>query len=506
MENIILGLGLGLGFRQTSNSRIRGSTSRGISSEVEKRELYRRIGLEYVSVEEEVRKGEEARRQKRLIENRKKYGKKYGKKYSPVEIMPIKEAKKSLEKPEHKTSRAKEDKQEESGGIKRTLKDTYFRLTSKILNAPGEVPPEILADHREKINEASVKLDDLINDLRKAGDIASDEMDKRIVSTDIDKIYRKVKKSASDEKKLNDLTIELNNKKAEILKNMRNNVSQTFKVDSFENELIKFAKANFKDMSKEEIDEEIQYVLLDSKIDENGKLVLPKRSIFQDVIFDKNGQINPKYQNVADAVSKGAEIKRLTTMSNEELLDLGKVLQDGFLEDGKDIEELKDKNSKSYKLLKFIKDNSQIVTDEDLDKFKTDIYMDYYDYQTTEEVSEEINITYKLLLSSQIRSQLDTIKGIIFGYDQMEKNGEKRFDRDARRKREMALKVARRKVDILEKAGLSKTINHGDEQSKDVMERAREILLPELKNARDKDIGKYKEVFGKKNKDHGERN
>ena len=38
-----------------------------------------------------------------------------------------------------------------------------------------------------------------------------------------------------------------------------------------------FAEQNFPNMPKEELEEEIKYALLDSKVDKKGNLILPKR-------------------------------------------------------------------------------------------------------------------------------------------------------------------------------------------------------------------------------------
>lgn len=116
---------------------------------------------------------------------------------------------------------------------------------------------------------------------------------------------------------------------------------------------------------------------------------------------------------------------------------------------------------------------------------------------------EEIEITHKMILAEEIHRQLLEIKDIVKQYDDKEKaNGT--LDRDDSKKRELALKIARRKVKALEKAKLSKVIELGEKNSKGVINRARGILLPHLENAKYKDLNKFDKTFNENEQEQSE--
>ena len=107
---------------------------------------------------------------------------------------------------------------------------------------------------------------------------------------------------------------------------------------------------------------------------------------------------------------------------------------------------------------------------------------------------EEAEITQKMMLAEEIHRQLLEIKDIVKQYDDKEKaNGT--LDKDDSKKRELALKIARRKVKVLEKAKLSKVIELGEKNSKGVINRAKGILLPHLENAKYKDLDRFEKTF-----------
>ena len=107
---------------------------------------------------------------------------------------------------------------------------------------------------------------------------------------------------------------------------------------------------------------------------------------------------------------------------------------------------------------------------------------------------EEAEITQKMMLAEEIHRQLLEIKDIVKQYDDKEKaNGT--LDKDDSKKRELALKIARRKVKVLEL---------GEKNSKGVINRAKGILLPHLENAKYKDLDRFEKTFNENEQEQSE--
>ena len=77
----------------------------------------------------------------------------------------------------------------------------------------------------------------------------------------------------------------------EHLNDIKSYFEEAQKPVKLEEQLRKIAKARYSELTDDELNEEIEYALLDSKVDKNGKLILPGRSIFNNLLFDKNGEI-----------------------------------------------------------------------------------------------------------------------------------------------------------------------------------------------------------------------
>lgn len=114
--------------------------------------------------------------------------------------------------------------------------------------------------------------------------------------------------------------------------------------------------------------------------------------------------------------------------------------------------------------------------------------------EAVESVLDEVETYHKLILSKEIQEQLLEIQDIIHNYDEKEKNGES-LDKDDKTKRQLALKIARKKVQSLEKAGISEIINDGDNTSKSIITKAKEILLPNLEKSRASGEKEFQEKF-----------
>ena len=393
--------------------------------------------------------------------------------------------------------KAKSDRTEENGRgnkkdgiIKRTLKLVYFKLTASMLNAPGKVPPEILSKNKDLIDKSSEKLDTLIENLKENKKAISNEnqIQEEKFDDDIKVLYEKMINGEFDEKAIKDFKGILNERKDKQLGSIRNDIINLIQDKKLEDKFRIFAEENFPNMPKEELEEEIKYALLDSKIDKNGKLVLPQRSLFKDVLYDENGEIQSDKLDIVNTIKTNCEFLKVKDLSNQDIEDIAKDFKEG-----KD-QSILDEASKAMAFRNFLSTHADLVSD-DFTNIISNILETYDEYNLTKNLSEETEITHKIMLSEEINRQFLEIKDIVKQYDDKEQaNGT--LSRDDSKKRELALKIARRKVNSLEKAKLSKVIEQGDNNSKAVITRARGILLPHLENARNKDSKKFEKNFG----------
>lgn len=461
-------------------------------------DFYRRIGVTYVDTSEFSKAVDRQTSDRKLMEYRKKYHDKFRyirEQKSVREELGIKPEKKSTRRTDKKPEKDKSGKQpekKEDGKIKKTLKLGYFKLTSRMLNAPGEVPPELLSKNKRLITKSTMKLDKVLEDLSKAKQTLSGRNSRNEnIPEDIADTYGQMSRGELDEEGLANFEETLDEKGRELLDGLKGSVQGIFKKEYFAEELRKFGQERLTDIPESELEEEIQYALQDATLDESGKLVLPKYSIFQSVVFDEKGEIRPGQENIVKLFSQKAEMDRLTDLSDAELIELSRQLA---LNRSKTGEIDLPTDSKGYKLTEFIKANPDIVDFDNLDVRQSEIEEDYGAFTATQNVAEEVQVTHKMLLASQVKGQLAQLRDIVRGYDSKERS-EDGLSRSDSKKREIALKMARRKVDALNKAGLSKVISEGEKSSKGVIKRARGLLLPELENARDKDQRRFDKTF-----------
>ena len=369
--------------------------------------------------------------------------------------------------------------------FKKTIKSLYYKATASILIAPGKVPPEILKENRNLIMDSSEKLEKLIGEFERADSIVSaqNKANAKEFPDDLKETYSDMSEGKLDEEGLEKFEAALSKKKREQIKSIRESFDslQRSKVES---ELRKFAKARFSEMPEAELEAEIKYAILDSKVDKDGKLVLPSRSIFQECLYDEKGEVLPEQANLVSLMSTYAESPKVSKLSNREILNLSRNYRD--------LGKMK-KESKVYKIAQMLKEHPEMLP-QDSDEIMREIDSKAREYLLTHDISKEAEFKHKIIIANEIRGQFEEIKTIVGEYDQKEADGEELNETDSK-KREIALKIARKKVKSLERTGLSKLVAEGERTSKGVIKRARSVLIPTLDRARNRGNRRFTREF-----------
>ena len=453
---------LHIGQQEKSDSKV----SSGSDSKSEVKKLYESLGLEYDIDDQSQGKGRNSQvSSKDIAEFRKKYH-------------------------SHDKFFTAKSKRTEDGKIKRTLKLAYFKLTASMLIAPGKVPPEILSKNKDLIDESSKKLDVLLADLKKAKETVSgrNKNQKDKMGSGISSYYEEMLEgNDNDEEKIEKCEKHFRLEKKLQMSDLKESISNIIQNKKLEDKVRAFAEQNFPNMPKEELEEEIKYALLDSKVDKKGNLILPQHSIFKDLLFDENGKIQSDKLDIVNTIKTNCEFLKVTDLSETDIKDIAKDFKYGSHES------IFKSPSKARAFRDFLSTHVDLVND-DYDNIVSNIIETYDRYNVTENLLEEAEITHKMILAEKIQGQFEEIKRIVREYDDKErKNGS--LNKEDTKKRELALKIARRKVKSLERAKLSKIIEQGEKKSKGVIKRARGILLPRLENTVNRDSKKFKKNF-----------
>ena len=350
--------------------------------------------------------------------------------------------------------------------IKRLLNEHYGisekkkskRINSLAISDPEDVSPEILVENREIIETASKKLEVFITELEKAKvDIRSKNDARNIdIPDDILSPYFDMIDGVMDEEYFVDFESALKQKQEKQIKTIRDSFEYLQKA-KLEKTLKELALSKFEDMPPRELDAEIKYVMLDSKIDKDGKLVLPKRSIFKDLMFDEKGELLPDQANLATSITTYGSVKKVSELSDEEIGDA---------------------------VTKFVEEHSEMLPEDSELKLEL-IENTSKEHLLTRDIAEEAEIRHKLLISEEIKEQFEKISRIVKSYDEKE-HSDTGLSKAEERKRNALLRIAKKKVALLEKAGLSKIIADGEKTSDDIMEKAKGILLPKLEATRNR--------------------
>ena len=471
---------LHIGQQEKSSSVIssRGDSKNKESEDLYLKNLYESLGLEYDIAGQSQENARNSQVGSKDID-------KFLKKYHSKDKAKFFKAKSERTENEDK---GKDNKQD--GKIKKTLKLAYFKLTASMLNAPGKVPPEILSKNKELIDKSSEKLDILISDLKKAKETVSgrNKNKKDKMGNEISSFYEEMLEgNTNDEEKVEKCKKHFSLEKKHQMNDLKESMSNIIQNTKLKDKVRTFAEQNFPNMPKEELEEEIKYVLLDSNVDKEGKLILPKHSIFKDLLFDENGEIQSGKLDIVNTIKTNCEFLKVTDLSETDIKDIAKDFKYGSHDS------IFKSPSKARAFRDFLSTNVDLVND-DYDNVVANIIETYDRYNITENLLEETEITHKMILAEKTQSQFEKIKSIVREYDDKERE-DGSLNKEDTKKRELALKIARRKVKSLERAKLSKVIEQGERNSKGVIKRAKGILLPHLENSKNMDSKKFEKNF-----------
>ena len=276
-DKIIAGLGIRENVAQvTRNSS--SSRSENLSQEAIVRETFEKLGIPFERVEDKIKRSED----ERLARKAGLYGKKW--------------KSSSLTKAVEKAKKGERPAPKKDGKVKKTLKLFYFKLTSKVLNAPGTVPPKFLADNRKKIGEASERLSEMISDLSEARKMLQDRNSDNsfYIPSDIEKHYSKMPQGEPTEQDLeylDDFFDVLCEKQDDLLETMRKTIYDSVKrddlgevpkgvIDLSDEELLDFAKRirNGEDIRSSSDKKSKSYKLLEA-MERDSELITPENLI-----------------------------------------------------------------------------------------------------------------------------------------------------------------------------------------------------------------------------------
>ena len=406
--------------------------------------------------------------------------KKYGivRKNSRTRISNKKEKPKEIELEE-------EDRPEkEDGKIKKALKKAYFKMTASIIMAPGKVPEEMLAENRELFKKSSEKLDKMIAEVNKARDIIINQNHSSLanIPDDLQELYSKMSDGNFAEIDLENFESELEIKSKEQVSQIREKF-EILQKQRLENKLRKLAEE--KGFTGQELEDEIEYAVLDSKLDEDGDLVLPAHSIFKEIFDENDGNIKATPADIIKTkLITYISSPKISELSDEEIMNLGKNF--GY-------PQKMNPKSKQYAVDKYFMNNPEVLPD-DFTEIRNDIRAISNQHIAVTRMLEETELRHKLIILDEIQSQFSKIDEIIQRCDDKEaSNGE--LDRKDSKKRETVLKIARTKVNSLEKAGLSQVVSEGEKKQKGLLKRAKGILMPDLENAKNKQSQRLQEEY-----------
>lgn len=399
------------------------------------------------------------------------------------------------EQEEQDSKRTKKEEKEakpkkEDGKIIKAIKQKYFRLTADIIMAPGEVPPEILAENRELLKKASNQVKDLDAEIKRARDIIANQnkssLDLSSTTPEVVEIYNKMVAEELDEETLDGFAVTLQEEEQKQIEKVRDGFGQfeTMKKAQLEETLKSLIEANFSDIEGQELLDEIEYAVLDSEIDKDGNLVLPPRSVFSELFTAKEGEtISPDAEKAKQLLSTYRATPRIEDLSSEEIIKLGRNF--------KNLDKM-DPSSKEYAVAKYISEHPEMMP-ADVDTVVAGIEGASKAQIATERMAQEAELRHKSLILDEIQGQFQNISQIVEKYDVAERA--EPLSKDDKKKRAIALKIARAKVASLEKTKLTRVIEDGATKTKGLLKRARSVLLPSLEEVRDNGKKKLEEQY-----------
>ena len=450
--------GLRITARETNSPRSRSGKAIDAKRKDYLADLYRRAGLEKSSFEI-VEEAEE--------EWQKKLDEKYG-------IIRQKKEKEASPKD------TKEDKKEKESKIKKA----YYKLTSAMLIAPGKVPPEILAENRELLESASLKLVKVVEELKQAKTTISSKIDFAKVPDELQESYVTMSEDKMAEESLGEFETVLEQKQTQQLEVIRTTLTY-LQESKLKSTLSNFIKMKFPTMSEKDVAQEIEYVMKDAKVNKDGKLVLPKRSAMKEAILDEKGEVLPEYADLISSITTYSSTPKVSELSDAQI----KKLANQFC----DAKEPLEPDSKEFAVAEFLTGRTEMLPIDAEDR-KRSIGDTFKTYLVLQDIAEEAEIRHKIILSEEIGEQLAKAREIVRRYDEREVSNGELEETEAKRRADV-LKIAKQKVAALEKAGLSQVIQKGEAESRGVIEKARSFLLPHLQDARETGTKKLDKEF-----------
>ena len=210
----------------------------------------------------------------------------------------------------------------------------------------------------KKIEKTEEKLNIVIEDLKNAKKTIFEKNKNQIdkVDDDVKNAYEYMLTNQNDKEKVvkfEEKILQKENTQKESMKRDIDNIISNKKLyEQFEN----IFESNFLDLSRKEFMDQVDYIFNNSKIDKDGKLIVPKDSIFRNVIFNENGEIRSGKEDVIDILSTNYELRKVKDLSNKDIEVIAKDFKDN-----RDESEL-DEKSKGYAFRKFIVSHPELVS------------------------------------------------------------------------------------------------------------------------------------------------
>lgn len=458
---------------------------------------------------------------------------------------------------------SKEDKGDKENNENRE-NNTYFKLTASMLRAPGQVPPEILSENRELIENTLPKLEEAIKKLNEAKtalatqnktadqnkaanfDIVADNIG---LSYDFRGYYDDMINENLDEKSLtkleNDLIEKINGMqegsdtyeattsvlseietyhKASIVEEIKKQLTDIQEiVKKYDEREAKRKELSSKDSSKRQLAlkiarrkvESLQYTGINEIVssgNQESQIIIEKAKGI--LLSELTATRDQDKNNLEKALSQEPDSREQMEITLKKLEDVIKELN-GAKSDfssqnqGNNFDIVANRIGLSYNFKGYYDDMINGNLDEkSLMKLESDLrekmagmqeHKESDEYKAITSILSEIETHHKTALLEEIKGQLEDIQKVVKEYDDKEESSDKELSPEESRKRESALKIAKKGIASLEKTKMYDIIENGSLESKSSIEKAEGVVLSELVNARNQNKRKMERVFKDEN-------
>ena len=165
----------------------------------------------------------------------------------------------------------------------------------------------------EMIDDADKKLDVVIEDLKNAKQTISgkNNSQKEKMDDDVKLAYEDMLNNPEDKEKVVEFEKEISKKENSQKESMKRDISSLISDKKLYEQFENIFENNFPNLSRNEFMEQVDYVFNNSKVDKEGRLIIPKDSIFRNVILDENGEIRSDKEDVVDILFTNYEFKKV---------------------------------------------------------------------------------------------------------------------------------------------------------------------------------------------------